>query len=54
MASALKYISTGSFRATLQSEQRYKTEMRMQKQLEPDNRQLENNHFNGMFIEKNK
>lgn len=54
LASALKYISTGSFRATLQSGQLYKSQMEMQKQLEPANRVLENNHFNGMFIEKNK
>ncbi len=53
LASALKYINTGSFRETFQRGQRYKTEMKMQKQLEPGNRQLENHHFNGMFIEKN-
>ena len=54
LTSALTYISTGSFRATQQSEQRYKAEMKMQKQLEPENSRLETNHFNGMFIEKNK
>ncbi|HEX8676211.1 MAG TPA: S41 family peptidase [Segetibacter sp.] len=54
LASALKYISTGSFRATKQGEQLYKTQMKMQKQLDPGNRQLESNHFKGMFIEKNK
>ncbi len=52
LASALKYISTGSFRPALKSEQIYKRQMTMQKQLEPANRLLENNHFNGMFIEK--
>ena len=54
LASALTYISTGSFRATLQSEQRYKAQMKLQKELEPVNTRFENNHFNGMFIEKNK
>ncbi len=54
LASALKYISTGSFRATQQSEQLYKTQMKMQKQLDPGNQQLDVNHFNGMFIEKDK
>lgn len=54
LASALTYINTGSFRATLQSEQRRKAEIKMQKQLEPANSKLENNHFNGMFIENNK
>lgn len=52
LANALKYISTGSFRATLQSTQLYKKQMTMQKQLEPANRVLESNHFNGMFVEK--
>lgn len=54
LANALRYISTGSFRETLQSQQRNKTEMRLQKQFEPRNRQLESNHFNGMFIENKK
>lgn len=54
LASALTYISTGSFRATAQSEQKYKSAMKMQKQLEPANSKLESNHFNGMFIEKKK
>lgn len=54
LASALNYISTGSFRATAQNEQRYKVEMNKQKQLQPANSRLESNHFNGMFIEKDK
>ncbi len=54
LASALKYIGTGSFRPTLHNEQLYKSQMKMQKNLEPANRELENNHFNGMFIEKKK
>lgn len=52
LASALTYITTGSFRATLQSEQKNKAAMKIQQQLEPFNRRLENNQFNGMFIEK--
>lgn len=54
LASALTYISTGSFKSTLQSEKKYKAAMKEQKQLEPANYKLESNHFNGMFIEKNK
>ena len=54
LASALKYIETGAFRETLQNEQRYKNQMNIQKHLEPANSGLENNHFNGMFREKNK
>ena len=54
LASALNYIQTGVFRETLESEQRDKIRMNMQKQLEPANNGLENNHFNGMFREKNK
>ncbi|WP_018611089.1 S41 family peptidase [Segetibacter koreensis] len=54
LASALKYISTGSFRATEQGEQVYKKQMKMQKQFDSANRTLESKHFNGMFIEKNK
>ena len=54
LASALTYIKTGAFRETLQNEQKYKAEMKSQKQLEAANSGLENNHFNGMFREKNK
>ena len=54
LASALKYITSGAFRATRQNEQAYRRQMVMQQRLEPANRTLENNHFNGMFIEKNK
>ena len=54
LANALNYINTGSFKASRQNEQMYKTQLKLQKQFEPENRKLENNHFNGMFLEKNK
>lgn len=54
LSTAFRYISTGSFRQTLQSEQLNRAALKVQKEIEPANRQLENNRFNGMFIEKNK
>lgn len=54
LASALTYINTGSFRASQQRYQLYTTAMKAQKQLAPLNYKLEKNHFNGMFIEKDK
>ena len=54
LANALKYITTGSFRETLQTQQKNKAALTAQKQLAPGNRALENHQFNGMFIERKK
>lgn len=54
LANALKYITTGAFRETLQTEQKNKAALIAQKQLAPGNRILENKQFNGMFIERKK
>lgn len=53
LASALTYINTGSFRPARQRDNLLKRAMTAQKQLDPLNNELEKNHFNGMFIEKN-
>ncbi len=53
LASALKYISTGSFRSALpQNENDYQRQMRVQKTLEPLTLKLEEQKFSGMFVEK--
>lgn len=54
LASALKYITTGSFRYIPQNDDSYKTQMIAQKQLQPVNAQLSKNKFSGMFIERKK
>ncbi|MCW3079079.1 S41 family peptidase [Segetibacter sp.] len=52
LASALRYITAGVFRTTEAGEQQYRSQMRVQQELEPFNRELEKNKFSGMFIEK--
>ena len=55
LASALKYISTGSFRTTgknYTTDQQYEQQLKTQQQLAPLTRQLEQQQFSGMFIEK--
>jgi C-terminal processing protease CtpA/Prc len=52
LASALKFISTGSFRISSNSDIELDRQMRAQKQYEPLTKQLEENKFSGMFIEK--
>jgi carboxyl-terminal processing protease len=54
LASALSYINSGSFRVAESKEQLYRSQLRVQQELEPLNRELEKNKFNGMFIEKHK
>jgi C-terminal processing protease CtpA/Prc len=52
LASALKYITTGNFRISANSDIELARQMRMQKQYEPLTKTLEDNKFSGMFIEK--
>ncbi|HEX8334568.1 MAG TPA: S41 family peptidase [Segetibacter sp.] len=52
LASALKYITTGSFRISAASDNEFARQLRTQKQYEPLTRKLEENKFSGMFIEK--
>lgn len=51
LASALKYIQTGSFRASASQAQFEERSFRTQKQLEPLYSKLDGNRFSGMFIE---
>lgn len=52
LASALKFISSGTFRTTAAAEQQYSRQMESQLQLKPLNSEVEKNQFSGMFIEK--
>jgi hypothetical protein len=52
LATALRYINSGAFRATAASEQQYRRQMQTQLDLKPLNFQIEENLFNGMFIER--
>jgi hypothetical protein len=54
LASALKYITTGSFRVAGGNEELYRKQFSVQQQLAPLNHQLDDNKFSGMFIEKNR
>ena len=54
LASALKFISTGSFRTARVAEQQYKREMEMQSELKSLNSEIEKNKFNGMYFERKK
>jgi carboxyl-terminal processing protease len=51
LASAIKYITVGSFRS-LSSDKIYDKQMSVQRQLDPLSRELEANKFSGMFVEK--
>jgi carboxyl-terminal processing protease len=52
LASAIKFISTGTFRTTDAGEQQYRNQMQKQLELKPLNESLEKNQFNGMYTEK--
>jgi carboxyl-terminal processing protease len=52
LASALKYINTGSFRGTAAAQQLEERQMQLQQMAKPLTRQLEQNQFSGMFVER--
>jgi len=54
LASALKYIRTGSFRSAARGEQLSAKQMGLQQELQPVNSRLEGKKFNGMFSERSR
>lgn len=54
LASALKYVQTGSFRASAAQAQMEERGLRTQQQLEPLFSKLDQKRFSGMFVENNK
>ncbi len=52
LASALKYVLTGSFRASALQAQLEERQLRTQQQLEPLYNKIDQHRFSGMFVEK--